>query len=376
VQGKNNACKRVMDVMKIGLTGLPTVGKTTFFNLLTHSNLETSTFSSGKTQAHVGTAKIPDERVDFLSSLYKPKKTTYATMELIDLPGLVRGSSAGMGMGNQFLESVRRVDALVQIVRAFENENVVHVEGDINPLRDIDTINAELLLADLAIIETRIERIEGSKKINSVMREELAVLKKCMAALEEELPIHSLDLDDEEKEHLKTFNFLSVKPMLLVINIDENQLSSGDYPQKEELYKYSREKGMPIMEICAQMEVEIDHLDEEDKKLFMEEAGITEPGIDRLARTTYEYFGLISFLTAGEDEVKAWTVKKGTTAHRAAGKIHSDIERGFIRAEVVKYSDLRDLGSMAKVKEKGLYRLEGKDYIVQDGDIINFRFNV
>ena len=202
-----------------------------------------------------------------------------------------RVSKRWNGHGNQFLESVRRVDALVQIVRAFENENVVHVEGDINPLRDIDTINAELLLADLAIIETRIERIEGSKKINSVMREELAVLKKCMAALEEELPIHSLDLDDEEKEHLKTFNFLSVKPMLLVINIDENQLSSGDYPQKEELYKYSREKGMPIMEICAQMEVEIDHLDEEDKKLFMEEAGITEPGIDRLARTTYEYFG-------------------------------------------------------------------------------------
>lgn len=362
--------------MKIGLTGLPTVGKTTFFNLLTHLDLETSTFSSGKTEAHIGTAKIPDDRIDFLSAIYKPKKTTYATLELIDLPGLVRGSSAGMGMGNQFLEAARKVDALVQIVRAFDNENVVHVEGEVNPLRDIDTINAELLLADLGIIETRIERIEVSKKINSIMREELEVLKKCRDALEEELPIYSLDLTDQEKEHLKTFNFLSVKPMLLVINIDEEQLAGGEYPQKEELYRYSREKGMPIMEICAQVEVEIDRLEEEDKKLFMEETGIGEPGIDRLAKTIYQYFGLISFLTAGEDEVKAWTIKKGTTAHKAAGKIHSDIERGFIRAEVVKYTDLKELGSVQKAKEKGLYRLEGKEYIVQDGDIINFRFNV
>jgi len=362
--------------MKIGLTGLPTVGKTTFFNLLTHSNLETSAFSSGKTEAHVGVAKIPDERVDFLSFVYKPKKTTHATMELIDLPGLVRGSSAGMGMGNRFLESVRRVDALVQIVRAFKKEDVAHVEGEVNPLRDIDTINAELLLADLGIIETRIDRIEGSKKINSDTREELKVLKKCMAALEEELPINSLDLSDDEREHLKTFNFLSVKPIMLVINIDEDQLASGEYPQKEELYEYSREKGMPIMEVCAQMEVEIDRLEEEDKKLFMEEVGITQPGIERLAMTTYGYFGLISFLTTGEDEVKAWTIKKGTTAHRAAGKIHSDIERGFIRAEVVKYDHFKELGSMPKIKEKGLYRLEGKDYVVRDGDIINFRFNV
>ncbi len=362
--------------MKIGITGLPTVGKTTFFNLLTRSDIETSAFSSGKTEAHVGTAKIPDARVDFLSSIYKPKKTTHAAMELIDLPGLVRGSSAGMGMGNRFLESVRKVDALVQIVRAFENENVAHVEGDINPLRDIDTVNMELLFADLGIIETRIERIKESRKITDVMQEEMKVLEKCREALEDELPLYSLDLADEEKEHLKTFNFLSVKPMLLVVNIDEEQLSAGDYPQKEELYEYSRSKGMPIMEVCAQVEVEIDRLDEEDKRLFMEEIGIDEPGIDRMARTIYEYFGLISFLTTGEDEVKAWTIRKGTTAHKAAGKVHTDIERGFIRAEVVKYRDLKELGSVQKAREKGLYRLEGKDYVVQDGDIINFRFNI
>lgn len=362
--------------MKIGLIGLPTVGKTTFFNLLTHSDIETEAFLSGKTDAHIGTAKIPDERVDYLASIYKPKKTTYATMELIDLPGLIRGSSAGMGMGNKFLEAVRKVDALVQIVRAFKNENVVHVEGDVDLLRDIDTVNIELLFADLGIVETRIKRIKEAKKITSLMQEELEVLEKCRETLEEELPIYSMELTDEEKEHLKTFNFLSEKPMLIAVNIDEEQLSAGDYPQKEGLYEYSKEKGMPVIEVCAQVEAEIDRLEEEDRAIFMEESGIVESGIDRLARAVYGYFGLISFLTVGEDEVKAWTIKKDTVAHRAAGKVHTDIERGFIRAEVVKYNAFKKLGSMAKIKEKGLYRLEGKDYVVQDGDIINFRFNV
>jgi GTP-binding protein YchF len=362
--------------MNIGITGLQTSGKTTFFNLLTHSDIETATYSSGKTDSHIGTARIPDERIDFLSDLYRPQKTTYATMELTDLPGLVKGASVGKGVGNRFLESVRRVDALVQIVRAFKNDDVVHVEGSIDPRRDIDTINLELLLADLGIIEARIERIENSKKINSAVREELEVLKKCRDGIEKEIPIHSLNLSDLEKEYLKTFNFLSVKPMLLVINIDEEQLSTGQYPQKQQLYQYAGDRGFPIIEVCAQVEVEIDRLGSEDRKLFMEEMGIKESGIDRLARAIYDYFGLISFLTAGTDEVKAWTIKKGTTALKAAGKIHSDIERGFIRAEVVKYQTLKELGSMAKVKEKGLYRLEGKDYIVEDGDIINFRFNV
>lgn len=362
--------------MKIGITGLPTVGKTTFFNLLTHSNKETSAYSSGKPEAHIGIARVPDYRVDFLSELYKPRKTTYATMELIDLPGLVRGASAGKGVGNQFLESVRKVDALVQVVRAFDNSEVIHVDGSVDPLRDIETVNLELLFADLGVIENRIERIENSKKINSIMKEELEVLKKCREGLEQEIPIYSLGLTDEEKEYLKTFNFLSVKPMVLVVNIDEEQMATGEYPQKGQLHTYARERGMPIIEVCAKIEMEIDRLDPEDRALFMEELGIEESGIDRLARAIYDYFGLISFLTAGEEEVRAWTIKKGTTAQKAAGKIHSDIERGFIRAEVVKFEDLKELGSMAKVKEKGLYRLEGKEYTVQDGDIINFRFNV
>lgn len=362
--------------MKIGLIGLPMVGKTTFFNLLTHSHIETEAHLSGKIEARIGIAKIPDKRVDYLASIYKPKKTTYATIELTDVPGLVKGSSAGMGMGNRFLEDVRKVDALVHIIRTFENQDVVHMEGCVDPLRDIDTVNTELLLADLAIIETRIERIKISKKITSEMREELEVLEKCSEALGEGLPIHSMELTEEEGEHLKTFNFLSVKPMLLAVNVDEAQLCSGEYPQRRELYEYSGERGIPIMEVCAQIEVEIDGLEEEDKGPFMEDVGIIEPGIDRLAKAVYGYFGLISFLTTGDDEIKAWTVKKGTTAHRAAGKVHTDIERGFIRAEVVKYKDFKEYGSMARIKEKGLYRLEGKDYTVQDGDIINFRFNI
>ncbi len=362
--------------MKIGLIGLPTTGKTTLFNLLTHSDKEISAFSSGKTETHVGTARIPDDRVDFLREMYNPRKTTYAAMELTDLPGLVKGASAGKGAGNQFLEAARKVDAIVHIVRAFENPDVAHVEATIDPLRDIETVNLELLFADLGIIETRIERIEDAKKINSEMKKELEVLQKCREGLEQEIPIYSLGLTDEEKEYLKTFNFLSVKPMVLVVNIDEDQMAEGNYPQKEQVYSYADERGIPFMEICARIEMEIDRLEPEDREVFMEELGIKEPGIHRLARVLYDYFGLISFLTAGADEVKAWTIRKGTTAHKAAGKIHSDIERGFIRAEVVKYQALKELGSMAKVKDKGLYRLEGKDYVVQDGDIINFRFNV
>lgn len=362
--------------MKIGLVGLPLVGKTTFFNLLTDAHAEISNFASGKVASNIGSAKVPDHRIDFLSQLYKPKKTTYAQIDFTDVPGLVSGSSAGKGVGNQFLEDIRKVDALVHIVRAFENSEVMHVEGAIDPMRDIETINLELLFSDLGIIENRITRIQGSKKVTKENLAELEVLKKCKEGLEAGLLIHQIKLDEEERELLKTFSFLSEKPMILVINVDENSLKSGSYPQKEDLQKYAAERNVPIIEVCAKAEMEISELDEEDRLLFMEELGIKKSGIDILASTTYDYQGLISFLTAGEDEVRAWTIKKGTDAKRAAGKIHSDIERGFIRAEVVKFKDLEELGSMTKTKEKGLYRLEGKEYIVQDGDIINFRFNV
>ncbi len=362
--------------MKIGLVGLPLVGKTTFFNLLTHAHAETSNFASGKVASNMGSAKVPDRRIDFLSHMYRPKKTTYAMIDFIDVPGLVSGASTGKGSGNQFLEDIRKVDALVHIIRAFENDDVLHADGSIDPMRDIETVNLELLFADLGIIDNRISRIESGKKVTKENLAELEVIKKCKEGLENGLLIHQINLTDEERELLKTFSFLSEKPMILAINIDENSLKTGAYPQKEEILNYAKERNVPVIEVCAKAEMEVSELEEEDRLMFMEELGIKRSGIDILAGTTYDYLGLISFLTAGEDEVRAWTIRKGIDARKAAGKIHSDIERGFIRAEVVKFKDIEELGNMHKVKEKGLYRLEGKEYTVQDGDIINFRFNV
>ncbi len=362
--------------MKIGLIGLPTTGKTSLFNLLTGSNIETSEFSTGKVEAHIGIAKIPDERLDFLSDMYKPKKKTHATIEAIDVPGLVKGSASGKGVGNQFLENIRKTDVLVHVIRAFENEHVIHPDGSVDPIRDIETINMELLFSDLEVIENRIERIEGSKKVTKENLEELEVLKKCRDGLEEGLLLNNIELDDRERDILKTFSFLSEQPMILVANIDEDQLQKGTFPGKEELEKISAESGIPLIEICVKTELEIGSLDEEDRMLFIEELGITESGIDLLSKTSYDYLGLISFLTAGEDEVRAWPIRKGTIAKLAAGKIHSDIEKGFIRAEVCRFADLKEYGSMQKAREKGLVTLEGKEYVVKDGDIINFRFNV
>ena len=362
--------------MNIGLIGLPSVGKTTLFNLLTGSNIEVTGFSQGKIEANMGIAKIPDERIDFLAKMYEPKKTTYATIEVIDVPGLVKGSSQGKGVGNQFLDNIRKADVLVHVLRAFGNDEVIHDEGSVDPMRDIETVNLELLFADLGVIENRIQRIQTSKKVTKENLEELEVLKKCKDGLENGLLIHNLNLEDEEKEILKTFSFLSEKPMILVSNIDEDQLANNDYPSKEALINFSKEVSTPLIELCIRTEMEIDQLDPEDRQIFIEDLGITESGIDKLSKTAYQYLGLISFLTAGQDEVRAWPIKKNTIARKAAGKIHSDIERGFIRAEVCKFHHLKEYGTMLKVKEKGLLTLEGKEYIVEDGDIINFRFNV
>ncbi len=362
--------------MNIGLIGLPTVGKTSMFNLLTGSNIEITGFSGGKVEANLGIAKIPDPRLNFLLEVYKSKRIVNATIEVIDVPGLVRGASTGKGVGNQFLDNIRKSDLLVHVIRVFENDNVVHVDGDIDPMRDIETINLELLLADLAVIENRIDRIEKSKKVTKENLEELEVLKKCREGLEEGLLLHNIDLTDEEKEILKTFSFLSEKPMLLVANIDEDQLMEKDYPAKEALEEYAKSVNTPLIELCIKTELELTELDQEDREMFMEDLGLTESGIDVVARTSYDYLGLISYITAGVQEIRAWTIRKNTIAKEAAGKIHSDIEKGFIRAEVCKYNDLKEYGSMVKLKEKGLARLEGKEYIVQDGDIIEFRFNV
>ncbi|NLW07305.1 MAG: redox-regulated ATPase YchF [Clostridia bacterium] len=352
-----------------GIIGLPLVGKTTLFNLMTQAKAETSVYA-GRTKTNIRTAPIPDPRLDFLASLYQPRKFTPATLGIIDVPGLTRGTGAA------FLASVREVDALIHVVRAFASEEVIHVQGNINPLRDLETINAELLLADLQLVETRLERIAASKKIKGEMLFEQALLKRCRETLEEEKPLLEAGFTDEEWRGLQHMGFLTTKPMIVVVNIDENQLQQGHYPGEKEVTAYTSARGIPGLTLCAGLEAEIACLEPEERQEFLDELGITEPGIDRLARAIYNRLGLISFLTAGEDEVRAWTIKKGTNARAAAGKIHSDMERGFIRAEVVAYTDLEKQGDMNKAREKGLVRLEGKDYIVQDGDIINFRFNV
>lgn len=363
-------------MLSCGIVGLPTTGKTTLFNLLTGAHVEKSQFFSGKTDANIGVARVPDSRIDFLSKLFKPRKTTYAQMEVIDLPGLVRGASEGQGVGNAFLDGVRKVDALIQVVRAFRNPDVVHVENSIGPLRDMETVNFELLMADLDFVDKRITRIRQGKKVTPEQTQELTILEKCLAHLEQELPFSSLELTPEERTTLQNYTFLTDKPMIIVVNLDEEQFAGREYPGRAELQQAAAAKGLAVVELCVQIEEELAELEPADRDAFFQELGITEPAINRVMRVAYETLGLISFFTAGEDEVRAWTIERGTNARRAAGKIHSDLERGFIRAETVKYEEMATYGSFAKVKDAGKLSLEGKDYIVQDGDILNIRFNV
>lgn len=361
--------------MKIGLIGLPLTGKTTLFNILTASKAATGSFS-GKTQTNIGTARVPDVRIDFLSALYKPKKTTYAQIEFVDVAGLTASAEGHKSGAAKFLNDVRTCDALVHVLRGFQNPQVVHVNEDVDPAGDLETVETELLFADLEVVDKRIERIKTGKKVTKENAAELELLEKCYAVLENGGSLLDVKLSGEERASLKNFAFLTEKPRLAVANLDEQQFKTKEYPRKDELTRLCREKNIPLLEISALMELEISDLPEEDRSLFIEDLGMTESGIELLSRSVYRHMGLISFFTVGEDEVKAWTITRDLSAKEAAGKIHSDIERGFIRAEVVKYKDLTELGNMAKVKEKGLFRLEGRDYAVEDGDIINFRFNV
>lgn len=350
--------------MQLGIIGLPMVGKTTIFELLTeHENT-----SSNAIKANVAMAKIPDSRIDFLTKLVKPKKSIYAQLEVVDIPGLVPGADKS---ANIFLDSIRKADALLHVVRAFENDMV----GPIQPLNDIETINYELLLADLDLIEKRIIRINENKKKNQ-MQTELDLLYKLKEALENELPLSSVELNDEQREIMSTYQFLTTKPLLICINVSEDDLVSASYQDRDEIMSLAETTGLQVIEISAAIEKEIAELDDEERKIFMNDLGIEESGIVRISHSMYKSLGLISYFTVGEIEVRAWTINEGSDAKTAAGKIHSDIERGFIRAEVVDYNDLITLGSMQAVKEKGLFRLEGKDYIVKDGDIVHFRFNV
>lgn len=359
--------------MKIGLVGLPLTGKTTFFNLLT-GNAQATGLKTGGQEQHEGSAIVPDKRMDILVEHYKPKKATYAQIHFKDIPGF-NPEEAHRGRGASFLDEVRPVDALVMVVRAFHNDAVDGVAGEPNPYKELLDCCSELLLADISMVENRIRRLETQRKPNKETEGQLAALKVILEALEDEKLFSQLP-QHEGEELLARQDFLTEKPLMVAVNVDEKQFRSGEYPGQEKIVAYTREKAIPLIEICGQAEMEISQLPKEDRAEFMEDLNLEETGMSRLARAAYSCLGLISFFTVGEDEVRAWTVPRGITAKLAAGKIHSDIERGFIRAEVFHYDDFYSLGSALKVKEKGLFRLEGKEYILKDGDMISFRFHV
>ncbi len=359
--------------MQIGLVGMPGAGKTTLLNLLTGSNQ--STGLGGGDEVYTGSAIVPDRRIDFLSSIYNPRKTTYARIEFKDIPGARMDDSKNRA--SRLLDEVRSADALVQVLRVFNAEMVEALHGQPDPYNDLKNYGTELLLADIDALEKRVDRLENSPKVKKDdAAAQLPVLKKLIDALENELLLSSVELTDKEKEMLAGQSFLTEKPLFLLINIDENQLREGSYPDRDKILAYAAAKKMPVVEICAQVEMEISRLKPEERAEFLEDLDLQESGLGRLARMTYEKLNLSSYFTVGEDEVRAWTIQKDTPARRAAGKIHSDIERGFIRAEVFQYDHLHRLGSAVRVKEAGLFRLEGKEYPVQDGDIVSFRFNV
>ena len=363
--------------MEIGIVGLPNVGKSTMFNAITKAGAECANYPFCTIEPNVGIVPVPDERLDELAKLYNPEKVTHAIIKFVDIAGLVKGASKGEGLGNKFLSHIREVDAIVQVVRCFEDSNIVHVDGSINPVRDIETINMELILADLEAVEKRLDKAVKMARADKKHQIEVDALNKIKVALEAGKLASSVTLTDEEKEMLVDFYLLTSKPMMYVANVSEDQLKNIDNDAKfKELKEYAQKEGSEVIPLCVKIEEELATLDDEEKNEMLSLLGIEESGLDKLIRVSYKLLGLMSFLTAGEPEVRAWTIKIGTKAPEAAGKIHSDIERGFIKAEVINYKELLECGSIAKAKEKGLVRFEGKDYIMQDGDVVLFRFNV
>ena len=365
--------------MKLGIVGLPNVGKSTLFNSLTKAGAESANYPFCTIDPNVGVVPVPDPRLGQLAALYNSAKITPAVIEFVDIAGLVKGASKGEGLGNQFLANIREVDAIVHVVRCFEDGNVVHVDGSINPLRDIETINLELIFSDLEILERRIAKVTKTARMDKEAAKELDFLQKVKKHLEDGKMAITMELDNEDEEgFMGTYNLLTWKPVIYAANVAEDDLAddgeNNTYVQA--VREYAKEQNSEIFVICAQIEQEIAELDEDEKKMFLEDLGLTESGLEKLVKASYHLLGLMSFLTAGEDETRAWTIKIGTKAPQAAGKIHTDFERGFIKAEVVNYRDLLDCGSYAGAREKGLVRMEGKEYVVQDGDVILFRFNV
>ncbi len=364
--------------MKIGIVGLPNVGKSTLFNAITNAGAETANYPFCTIEPNVGVVAVPDSRLDVLAEMYNPEKYTPAVIEFVDIAGLVEGASRGEGLGNKFLSHIREVDAIAHVVRCFENGNIIHVSGSVDALRDVDIINMELILSDIELIEKRIDRVSKAMKGDKTLASELELLNRAKAWLDEGHSARSMELTEDEAIILDQSPLLSRKPIIYVANIGEDEVS-GEYesnPNYIALKDFAEKEHSGIIPVCAGIEAEIAELEGEDKAMFLSDLGLSESGLDRLIKAGYTLLGLISYLTGGPQEVRAWTIKRGTKAPQAAGKIHSDFERGFIRAEVIAFDDLVACGTMAVAKEKGLVRSEGKEYVMKDGDVVLFRFNV